>query len=84
MADQVNAASTVDGINDISTAMDQWLAMQEPDQQNTSSSVDAGSLSYQLEMNSAFNSIMSGSNEIHKQAEQNAKESGNDAPVVSF
>lgn len=82
MAEQINPVQSIDG--DSSSVLNQWLELQEGNKESSISSIDAGSITYQLEMNSAFNSLMSGSNEIQKQAEENAKESQSQAPVVSF
>ncbi|MCP5505594.1 MAG: hypothetical protein H7A38_01770 [Chlamydiales bacterium] len=84
MTDQVNSVSSLEGLSGNSSVMDQWLAMQEDDQTSTSSSISAGSLSYQLEMHDAMNAVMSSTNEIQKQEKQNAQESGNQVPVSSF
>lgn len=80
----LGSVSSIGESNNNTTIMDQWLAMQEDEQQDSTTSTDLGSVSFQMEMSSAFNDLMSGSNDVQGQQETNAQQSGNQSPVNSF
>jgi|GEM_PF-6498600 hypothetical protein len=80
----IGSVSSIGESNNNTTIMDQWLAMQEDEQQDSTTSTDLGSVSFQMEMSSAFNDLMSGSNDVQGQQETNAQQSGNQSPVNSF
>lgn len=68
----------IDGISD----GDSWLRVEEEKSQDSTEQVDAGSLSFQLEMRAAIDSITQDSAREKQQADQNAKDEGFQSPPV--
>ena len=77
MADKVEGVSSVDSSN--SSVMQQWLAYQDQQDQTVNST---SSLYEKLEMNAAEQGVTSSSSSEQKQADQNAKDEGFQAPPV--
>ncbi len=82
MTDTVEGISSSDSSNSSSSIMAQWLATQEDKSQDSSQQVGAGSVSFQLEMQAAMNSITQGSSAEQKEASQDAQDEGFQAPPV--